>query len=429
MRAIWALVRKDLMLFRVDKTAMIISLAVPIGLASFFAVIFGGMGSSNQASKIAVLVVDQDDSPTTRQIFDSMKGGESIEPTKVKLADAREQVRTGKVGVAVVFPKSFGADSQRAMFYGPKPKLQILVDPSKQTEAQVVQGRLMESVMQVVSKQAFSTQDSGKMLDDAVARMQSSGTGDSSRIAALKDMKSSIARLNAAPQTGPSKDSSGGGGFSVPFDTTTEKLQAPQTDSSAGQVGRSFGGMAVQGLLFQAINSAMAILQDRKRGIYKRLKASPITSWQLFLGKLISSFLVTLFILCAVFLVGFLAFHMRISGSALGFGLVCVATAAMAASFGLFVAALGRTEEQSRGLSIMAVLLMCMLGGAWFPSFLMPKAMQAASLVVPVRWAMDGFDAVTWRGLGLSGAMPAVGVLVAFTVLFSAFAAYRLRWA
>jgi ABC-2 type transport system permease protein len=55
--------------------------------------------------------------------------------------------------------------------------------------------------------------------------------------------------------------------------------------------------------------------------------------------------------------------------------------------------------------------------------------MQAASLVVPVRWAMDGFDAVTWRGLGLSGAMPAFGVLLAFTLVFSLFAAYRLRWA
>lgn len=426
MGVVAALVGKDLRLFRADKTAMVISVLVPVCLACFFGFIFGGMGSGTQVSKIWVLVVDLDGGATTREIFKSMSGSDSINPTKATLADARDQVRNGKVGVAVVFPKGFGDQAQRAMFYGEKPKLQLLIDPSKQTEAQVVQGKLIESIMQVVSRRAMSTESSGKNLDSAIAAMQASESPEPARIRALKDLKSSVGRLNATSGT---TGASGAGGFSVPFDTTTEKIQAPQTDSSGGQVGRYFGGMAIQGLLFQAINAAMAILQDRKRGIYKRLGAAPISKGQLFLGKLLSSFIVTLLILFAVFLVGFAFFKIRISGSAIGFGLICVATAIMASSFGLFVAALGRTEEQSRGLSIMAVLFMCMLGGAWFPSFLMPKAMQTVAMVVPVRWAMEGFDAVTWRGLGLSSAMPAVGVLLGFTVAFSLFAAYRLRWA
>jgi ABC-2 type transport system permease protein len=426
MSALLALIKKDLQLFRADKTAMLISLVVPILLASMFGMIFGGSGGGAQTAKIHVLVVDEDGSATTREIFTAMQT-DSIQPSEAKLADAHEQVRVGSVGVAVVFPKGFGKDAARAMFYGGKPKLMLMIDPSKETEAQIVQGRLMEAVMKVVSRRSFSKESASKSLDDAIRDLRASKPADPQRIEALTGLKGDIARLDTLSSRGNGAGT--GGGFSVPFETEIQKIQAPKTDESAGQVGRSFAGMAIQGLLFQAINAAMAVLQDRKRGISKRLKAAPISSRQLFLAKLVSSFLITLLILLAVFVVGFGCFHIRIGGSAVGFALICIATALMASSFGLFVAALGRTEEQSRGMSIMAVLLMCMLGGAWFPSFLLPKAMQVAATVIPVHWAIDGFDAVTWRGLGLWSAMPAIGVLLGFTVAFSLFAALRLRWA
>ncbi len=40
-----------------------------------------------------------------------------------------------------------------------------------------------------------------------------------------------------------------------------------------------------------------------------------------------------------------------------------------------------------------------MLGGAWFPVFLMPQWVQTVSLAIPARWAVDGFDGMLWRGL------------------------------
>eukprot|EP01041_Mallomonas_annulata_P020825 gene20825-40730_t len=59
---------------------------------------------------------------------------------------------------------------------------------------------------------------------------------------------------------------------------------------------------------------------------------------------------------------------------------------------------------------------MVMLGGAWVPSFIFPEWMQQVTLVIPTRWAVDGFDAVTWRGLGLDaawvGGVMAVGPVI-----------------
>ena len=75
-----------------------------------------------------------------------------------------------------------------------------------------------------------------------------------------------------------------------------------------------------------------------------------------------------------------------------------------------------------------AILIMVMLGGAWVPTFIFPAWLQQATLVVPARWAVDGLDAMTWRGIGLSGAVGPVAALLGFAALFAAIAASRFKW-
>jgi ABC-2 type transport system permease protein len=130
----------------------------------------------------------------------------------------------------------------------------------------------------------------------------------------------------------------------------------------------------------------------------------------------------------AVFLAGAALFHVRVEGSFAGFLLICVCTALMSATFGLVIATLGRTEQQARGYSILAVLLMVMIGGAWMPTFLMPKALQQSGVAFPTRWAVEGMDAMTWRGLGLSHVLTPAALLVGFSMLFAAIAWWRFRW-
>ena len=100
----------------------------------------------------------------------------------------------------------------------------------------------------------------------------------------------------------------------------------------------------------------------------------------------------------------------------------------MTAAFGLFIAAIGRTPEATRGLAIFATLVMVMLGGAWIPSFIFPPWLQRASLAIPTRWAVDGFDAMTWRGLGFEAAAGPIVVLLGFALVFAVIATWRFDW-
>jgi len=100
----------------------------------------------------------------------------------------------------------------------------------------------------------------------------------------------------------------------------------------------------------------------------------------------------------------------------------------MASAFGVLVAALGNTPATARGVTTLAVLMMVMLGGAWVPSFIFPAWLQQFTMIIPVRWAVDGLDAMSWRGIGLSGAVLPVLVLLGFAALFAAITAACFRW-
>jgi ABC-2 type transport system permease protein len=100
----------------------------------------------------------------------------------------------------------------------------------------------------------------------------------------------------------------------------------------------------------------------------------------------------------------------------------------MTAAFGLLIAALGKTVEATRGYAVMATLIMVMLGGSWVPTMFFPRWMQKLTVVIPTRWAMDGLDGMTWRGLGLSEALLPIAALLLFTLLFGALAVMSFRW-
>jgi ABC-2 type transport system permease protein len=71
---------------------------------------------------------------------------------------------------------------------------------------------------------------------------------------------------------------------------------------------------------------------------------------------------------------------------------------------------------------------MVMLGGAWVPSFVFPAWLQRLTVVIPARWAVDGLDAMTWRGLGIHAAVMPTVVLLGFAVLFAVLTVARFRW-
>lgn len=424
-----ALIRKDLKLFFNDRRAVIVSMLVPIVLGSFFGYLFGGQGGNAETSKVVVLLIDQDGSDTSRGLVAQLAGDKTLDVKPSTLEAARDTVRKGKATAAIVIPQNFGRDAGRALFTGAsKPQLSVLYDPSHHTELSMVKGILAGAVMQTVSKEMFTGRTGRELVGQALSQVEDNPQIPPEQRKALRDMLGGVNEWNTQQdRASASGQTPAAGGLTMPYDTHEEAITSGDNVQYNGYA-HSFGGMGVQFILFMGMDVGIALLTLRQTGLWQRLRAAPLSRTTLLGSRTVSASLIAGVILVVVFGFARLVFGVRILGSLAGFVGVCAALSLMTASFGLMVAALGETVEATRGYSIMATLFMVMLGGAWVPAFIFPAWLQKLSMIVPTRWAMDGLDGMTWRGLGFSSALAPIGVLLLFTLLFGVVAVMRFRW-
>jgi ABC-2 type transport system permease protein len=343
---------------------------------------------------------------------------------------AREAVQKGKAAAAVVLPKGLGEGSVQAFFGASKaPEVTLLVDPSRSVEAGLVRGLLSEKVFREASREAFGGASGKKVLAESLRGLEADPAPPTVEREALKQLLRDVTRWQGSAKGGTEAGAPARGpGTAVPFTLKEEPVTA-RRGVTYNSYAHSFAGMGIQFLLFVALDFGIAFLLERQGGLWKRLRAAPLSRSSLLLGKAVAGALVGLISVGATFAFGIVVLGIRVEGSVPGFLLLLLASALMASSFGLLLAALGRTPGATRGLSILAVLLLVMLGGGWVPAFVFPAWLQKVTLVLPTRWAIDGLDAVTWRGAGfMAGALPAAAVLLGYTALFLLVARLRFRW-
>jgi ABC-2 type transport system permease protein len=419
MTAFFALVRKDLILYVSDKRALLMHLVLPIVIAAFFGSVFGG--GSVKGGGIAVALVQQDTSDAGNRIAAGLKADPNLHVTPMDLAHAREAVRKGSQAVAIVLPPGFAEAAGTALFSSrTKPEIGLLYDPSQPAVLAMVKGMLTQQVMQVVSAEMFGGPLGRKLADQGLRRLDENKVQDG----VLRDMLVAVRKFEDRPRAEGAAAQPRG--LAMPFTTHDESLASGPVAEGYNPYAHSFSGMGVQFILFMGVNMGIGMLLVRRSGVWDRLLAAPVTLTQVVLARAASAAVIACGLLCTIFVVAALGFHVRVS-SMPGFLGVAVGFGALTAGFGLLIAAFGKTPEAARGIAMFATLILVMLGGAWVPSFMFPAWVQQLTVVVPTHWAIAGLDAVTWRGLGAAAALPAIAVLLGFALLFTAAAVWRFR--
>src|SRR5262249_42904063 len=147
-------------------------------------------------------------------------------------ADVETTVRRGAASVAVIIPKGFGSAARAALAAGrDKPELRIVYDPSRNADLAIVRGIATEYAMQ--------------------ALIGSPGLGLPSRVRGGRGVAGARRGYN---------------GYA-----------------------HSFAGMGVQFLMLAAVDLAVAILLERQRGLWKRVRSAPVSRLLLLGGKAASA--------------------------------------------------------------------------------------------------------------------------------------------
>jgi ABC-2 type transport system permease protein len=423
-----AMIRKDLLLFFTDRRSVIVSFVVPIAIASFFGAVFASGGQNRQPARIAIAIIDHDGSAISKAVLAGAETDKNLKIATPTDEEARESVRKGKTAVAVIIPKGFGDASGQAFFGdGEKPVLTLLHDPSRTIELAMVRGVMTQHVMEAVSKEMFGGDQGRQVIEKTLPQIQASTSMSADRKRELVALLGSVQKYYGDRPASGTEGRPERRGITMPYTVNEEAMTAGSNIAYNGYA-HSFAGMAIQFLLFAMANMGIDMLLERQRGLWARLRSAPVSKLTLLAGKALSGTIISLAVLLVSFAFAMIVFSVRIQGSAIGFLGISLACALMASTFGLLVAALGNSPATARGVTTLAVLMMVMLGGAWVPTFIFPAWLQQLTMIVPVRWAVDGLDAMTWRGIGFSGALVPMLVLVGFAALFAAVAASRFRW-
>lgn len=365
---------KDAKLFMADRQALVMAFVVPALIATILSWLDSSAVSAVQ-NRQPFYLVDLDGSEVSRALVARLQKSDSVAPQTVTEAEAQQAVRLGKMPGAAIIPKGFGPQAKGALSGGSKGKLQLLLDPTKLTEGQVIHGVLMGEAAAAAAEVTYGA----------------------------------LGTLSATP-------------------VEVDDVQASPTRAPWSASAHDYAGFGIQGLLFFAIESAIGLAKERRLGIWRRLRSTPVPPSTFLFAKGVSTAVLSFGVLVAIFAIGALLFGIRILGSGLGFGLVLLTTALMASTFGLAISNLGKKESQSRGLSILLIFVMLATGGAWFPMSQMPGWVQSLANFLPVRWAVEGLDATTWRGLSLSQVMPNIEALLAFTLVYGVLALFLFRF-
>jgi ABC-2 type transport system permease protein len=203
-----------------------------------------------------------------------------------------------------------------------------------------------------------------------------------------------------------------------------------QAEGFAGANGSEFAvpAMAVGFAAFGVGYSGFTFFRDHGWGTWDRLRASPASSGDIMVGKVLPNVGVTLLQLALLFLLGGPLFGLKIQGSWTALALLIVAVALALAAFGMLVTAVTKTMNQLNAVGSVGGMAMAMLGGAWVPVSHMPGWAQAVAPALPTYWAMEGFRDVILGGRGVPSVVVPVLVMAGFAVLYTVIAAAKFRF-
>lgn len=181
-------------------------------------------------------------------------------------------------------------------------------------------------------------------------------------------------------------------------------------------------------MAFPPLLTALAVVREKETGAIQQIFASPLTSAEFIIGKLIPYGGVAFIQILMVMIAGFLWFDIPFRGNAaflLFAGLIYVLNTV---GLGLLISTIAQRQVTAMLLAIVLTLMPAALfSGFLFPIFTMPYMLQLYTYVVPARYFVEVSRGIVLKGSGLEQLWPNVVLLVAYTVVVFVIASTRLR--
>lgn len=173
--------------------------------------------------------------------------------------------------------------------------------------------------------------------------------------------------------------------------------------------------------------TAVAIVRERERGNIEMLIATPVSSLELILGKVLPFVLIGVVQVSVVLGLGVLIFGVPIRGELWAVYVSALTYIFAALSLGVFLSTFASTQFQAMQMAFFTFLPQILLSGFMFPYAGMPKAAQWIAEILPLTHFIRLIRGIMLRAAELDELRRELWILFGFTVLMLAIATLRFR--
>ncbi len=370
-RRLWFVMWKELLELRQDPRLFAIIFLAPVIQLTVL-----GYAASTDVHNVPIVVVDQDMSATSRELIDRFAGSPyfSVVGSAANLDAIDPWLERGDAWLALAIPGDY----------------QILVGSGQPATVQVV-------------------------ADGSDSNSTGVALGYASRLVTAYSQELAERRLNAA-------------GATLPGPAIEPHIRVwfnPQLES------RDFMVPGIVALLLLVITtnlSSMAIVREKELGTLEQLNVTPVSRWELIVGKLLPYGIIGIIDVVVVVAAALLWFQIPLRGSPLLLFVCSIIYLLTTLGIGLFVSTISDTQQQAMMTATFFFLMpMLYLSGFIFPIENMPSVIQQFTYLIPLRYFIVIVRGIFLKGVGVAVLWPQILALLAWGLVIIGLAVARSR--
>lgn len=393
MRAIWAIIRKDVLLRFAPLSEWLFFIVLPI-LFTFVS----AMANFGSDGKVSLPVVDEARSDLANRIIRALEAAPGLRPEKLSRVEAEERFQARKVDFWLYLPPELeeerlleGEPVQVLLYQRPNNLRALAVQ--RAVEAAVGKESLTIEAAQIAVRMAeyytrFDTDAERQQYFDESAQLAQT-------LIAQSPERLEVVRPPSAP------------------------VYDPRVNASAGQL--------ISWVFIPLFGISALFAYERNTGTLARILTTPTSRAIFLIGTIGGQVLVALGQMLLLVGFGILVLKLPWGRDPLSLALLLLTSALAAAAIGVFMGTWIKNEAQANNLSILMGMVMALLGGCWYPLEFFPEPVKVVVHVLPTTWALEGMLNYLLRGSTGVALFPYLGALLTFAVLFFTLGVWRLR--
>jgi ABC-2 type transport system permease protein len=362
-RRVRAMARKEFLHIVRDTRSLVMALLVPL----FMLVLFG-YALSLDVDHIPTMIVDQDQTPASRDLRARFEGTPYFEVKGVETSTAlvNREIDSSAILLAVVIPAGFHRDLSR----GERASVQLLLDGSDSNTASIAIN-YAQAVVSVWSLERIAGRRPEMPVEAQV------------RVWYNSDLKSR--------------------NYLIP------------------------GLIAVVLMIIAALLTSLTIAREWENGSMEQLLSTPLRPGEIVLGKLAAYFAIGAVDVLTSVLMGIFVFDVPLRGNLFFLAFASGIFLFGALSWGILISAIAKTQLLAYQMGMLSSFLPAfLLSGFMYSIDNMPRGIQIATYVVPARYFIAVLKAVYLKGEGMALLWPQILFLALYSAIVFALATRKL---